>query len=208
MNTAQEKFNDMEKKVLKRLKRIWNDIDESVNILRKNNKTLVKSELCLTFIGADTFSRFYEIMCGEEENNNKKRFKLWLDAFVFTDRNKEYSKYKNLIKCDSAIAWKLRNSLLHFYGLPKSGEIGFGYWPENEQKKFKKYIKINNLRQSFRIINPYYLIKAILNGFLLQLLFFAEIIKNDPKKYIDGISKCYKITQRECSEFIDLNKSK
>jgi len=141
-----------------------------------------------------------------EKNDNEKRFRLWLDAFVFTEKNEEYRKYKNQIKCDSATVWGLRNSLLHFYGLPKSGRIGFGQWPEDEQKKLREYIKVNKLQQSFRIINPYYLIKAILRGLLLQLLFFTELIKNSPQKYIDGILRCYQITQYECSVFVDLNK--
>lgn len=207
MNVTQEKFNNMEREMLNHLKKIWDDISNSVEILRKNDKTLVKSEVCLAFIGADTFARFYEIMKGEK-NNNEKRFRLWLDAFLFTEKNEEYHKYKNQIKCDSATVWELRNSLLHFYGLPKSGEIGFGQWSEDEQKKLREYIKVNKLQQSFRIINPYYLIKAILRGFLLQLLFFTELIENNPRKYIEGTIRCYKIVEKECSVFINLDKNK
>jgi len=155
VNITQEEFNKIEKEILSHLKKIRDDIGNSVEILRKNDKTLVKSEVCLAFIGADTFARFYEIMKGEREDDSKKRFRVWLDAFVFTEKNEEYRKYKNKIKCGSATAWELRNSLLHFYGLPKRGGACFGQLLEDEQKKLRKYIKANKSQLS-RIINPYY----------------------------------------------------
>jgi len=206
MDIMQEKFNSIEQKVLNHLKKNWDDINNSIEILRKNDKTLVKSELCLAFIGADTFARFYEIMRGEENDDkeNEKRFRLWLDEFVFTEKNEEYCKNKNKIKCDSATAWKLRNALLHFYGLPKGEEI-FSTMPEDMEDNLREYIKKNKLHKSFRIINPYCLTRVILSGILQYLLFLKELSRNDNQEYIKGVLRCYSITQSECSVFTELN---
>ncbi|MFH1346863.1 MAG: hypothetical protein ABIH10_01285 [Spirochaetota bacterium] len=211
---TQSKFNEIEGFVLKYFSLLWKNIRESINTLRQNNYKLLKSEVCLAFIGADSLSRFREIITtGEEkENNNENRFREWFDDFVFNDRNDIYKKYKTEIDCDSSTAWKLRNSLLHFYGLPKSKLVGFSTYNQVFIKNFKKVVSSKYSGQQVRMINPYRLIEAILDGFLTQAKTLAQMIESGDDKqkeiYAEGIVKCYEIIQNEGSVFASSEKVK
>jgi len=185
---------------------------KSIKILRKKDKLLIASELCLVFIGVDTFSRFYKILYGQKEELDKeisKRFKKWLDDFVFTKENKIYRKHKNKIKCDSGMAWKLRCSLLHFYGLPKLNNeyISIGTLPITEEAGLKKLVR-KTRDKGIRQINPNYLMKAILHGLLLHFKHMKDMIKNNPDEYIKGVLDCCKIMEEEGIVYVDGGKIK
>ncbi len=204
---TQTRFNEIERFVLEYFQTLWSEIRESIYVLRKNNPELVKSEVCLAMIGADSLSRFREIITdgGEKENNNEPRFRKWFDGFVLNDKNEVFRKYKKQINCDAYIAWRLRNSLLHFYGFPllKSEFIAFGTLDEDRTEKLKKFVPQNHSGKKVRIINPYRLIEAVQIGFLTQLEILKEMIEgsNEPEKetYIKGIVKCYDIIMNEGS---------
>lgn len=210
---TQSKFNEIEKYVLEYFHSLWNDIRKSIYLLRKNNPSLVKSEICLAFIGADSLSRFGEIITtGKEEKTGEDRFREWFDNFVFNERNEVYKKHKQEINCDSFSTWKLRNSLLHFYGLPdlKSGYIGFASLDQTLAKKFKTMVSQNHPGKQIRVVNPYRLIETILSGFLRQLEVLSEMIKsnNDSEKeiYAKGVVRCYEIIQNEGSVYVPFQK--
>lgn len=201
---TQTRFNEIEKYVLEYFLTLWNNIRDSIYTLRKSDTKLVKSELSLMFIGADALSRFREIITtGKEEKINEDRFREWFDDFVFNDKNEAYRNNKKEINCNSSAAWKLRNSLLHFYGLPQSKfeYIGFGTLDEPLIKTFRTLVSKNHGGKQARLINPYRLIEAILGGFLTQGEVLAEMIRgnNDLEKetYIKGIIKCYEVIQDE-----------
>ena len=211
---TQMKFNEIEKFVLEYFQTLWNEIHKSIYELRNNSPELVKSEVCLAVIGADSLSRFREIITeGEEkENNNEPRFRKWFDDFVLNDKNEVFKKHKKQINCDSYLAWKLRNSLLHFYGFPllKSEFISFAILDEDRTKKFKQLVLQNHFGKQVRVINPHHLIEAIQIGFLTQLGILKEMIEgsNESEKetYIKGIVKFHEIIQNEGSVFVSLGK--
>src|SRR3989338_8270185 len=210
---TQSRFNEIEKYVLEYFLSLWNDIRNSIYSLRKNDSKLVKSELCLAFIGADTLSRCREIITtGKEEKSNEDRFREWFDDFVFNQRNEAYSQHKNEIGCDSSTAWKLRNSLLHFYGLPnlKSEYVGFATLGQTLLEKFKAFISQNYHGKQARVINPYRLVEAILGSFLTQGGVLSEMIKGnnnlEKETYVKGILKCYEIIQNEGTVHIPFEK--
>ncbi|TSC60718.1 MAG: hypothetical protein G01um1014107_255 [Parcubacteria group bacterium Gr01-1014_107] len=210
---TQSRFNEIERFVLEYFHSLWNDIRNSIYSLRKTNPEFLKSELSLAFIGADSLSRFREIITtGEEEKNNEDRFREWFDAFVFNKRNEAYKKYKQEISCDSSIAWKLRNALLHFYGLPdlKSECVGFATIDQTLIKKFKTSISQNHYGKQVRVVNPYRLIEAIFGGFLIQAEALSEIIRGDSdlekEKYAKGVVRCYEIIQNEGTVHVHLQK--
>lgn len=207
---TQSRFNGIEKFVLEYFYTLWDEIWKSIDILRKNNAKLLKSELCLAFVGADSLSRFREIITtGKEEKKNEDRLREWFDSFVFTDKNEVYKKHKGEISCNSAIAWKLRNSLLHFYGLPESRLIGFSTLDQSILKKFISFV-FKERGEHATVVNPYLLIEAMLNGFLIQGEVLVELIngQDDEKKevYIKGIVKCYEIIQKGGSVYVPLKK--
>ncbi|MFA5830755.1 MAG: hypothetical protein WC878_02890 [Candidatus Paceibacterota bacterium] len=210
---TQSRFNEIEKYVLEYFLALWDNIRDSIYALRKNDTKFIKGELSLMFIGADSLSRFREIIItGKEEKNNEDRFREWFDDFVFNERNEAYKNYKKEINCDSSTVWKLRNSLLHFYGLPKlkSEYVGFGTLDESFIKKFRVLVSQNHGGKQARLINPYRLIEAILGGFLAQGEALAKMISgnNDTEKetYVRGIIKCYEIIQDEGTVHVPFEK--
>jgi len=212
MNITQEQFNKAKEEVFKQLLNIFNDLCDSISILRKKDKKYIKSELCLAFIAADTFSRFFNIFSRGEKFDeikieNKKRFIFWLSKFVFIEDNEYYREYKNKINCNAEIVWRLRNALIHFYGRPKDkGELLILGNPTLEYKeKLRKIAKSKNFNYELKFINPQHLIKVIFRGLKLQLSEMEEEIANNPNKYIFGILKCNEIMGAECSEYISLN---
>ena len=51
---TQSRFNEIEKYVLEYFLTLWNNVRDSIYTLRKSDSKLVKSELSLMFIGADS----------------------------------------------------------------------------------------------------------------------------------------------------------
>jgi len=212
MTLTTQKFDKIEKAFLSHLNRIFTDLNESITILRKTKNSLIKSELCLAFIAADTFSRFYKIIQGasEEELDSKieERFKHWFKDFVFTEKNETYAEHKEEINCDTGIAWKLRNALIHFYGLPDPQKTGGSIALSGGDSKLmreceKKFKAISN--QSVRLIHPYFLIEAIKSGLLVQLLSMAEMIKQRPNDYVKSVLLAHKIIMREGTVYVSNN---
>jgi len=86
-------FNKIEKFVLAQVFQIFFDIFDSTQILN-NNSRLIKSQLCLVLIAADSFSRFYIVLTDKnyninnEKSNNETRFRSWLDKFVLNNTKK------------------------------------------------------------------------------------------------------------------------
>lgn len=209
MKITQKQFNKAEKETLNYLLNINNDIFDSINVLRDVNAKYIKSELCLAFIAADTFSRFFSIFNNEENKiDNAKRFRVWLKRFVFNEDNQEYKKYKKEINCDSRTAWRIRNSLIHFYGRPKdkNESLIIGNLDHNFRQEFRIVAKKSGFDKELRFINPLYLIKAIFRGLELQLSDMKNKILYEPNKYINGILRCYQIVKQECTDTINFKK--
>lgn len=213
ISLTQSRFNEIEKYVLEYFLGVWSNVNDSIYVLRNKDAKLIKSELSLAFIGADALSRFREIITtGKEEKNNEDRFREWFDDFVFNERNEVYKMHKREINCNSSSAWKLRNSLLHFYGLPhsKTEYIGFGTLDESLTKKFTTLVSRNHLGKHARLIHPHRLIEVILAGFLTQGEVLAEMIRSDKdlekETYARGIIKCFEIIQDEGTVHVQFKK--
>lgn len=205
LKLTQEQWDKTEKEFLAQLYSYFSEITDSIQNLRTNkDNPFIKSQLGLAFVGADTFARFHLIFEGQRKNldfDNKRRFKKWLNIFVFTNENNIYQLHKEKIKCDAGRAWRLRNSLLHFYSFPE---------PENGLREQFVYNFSDSLRQKMEIflkeeghkiilIDAYYLIDAILHGFLLQLQYFKKMIENSPNQYKDAVLFAHEIVMRDGS---------
>ncbi len=197
-----QEFDVVEKEFLAYLKDVHGRIHDSVNSLHTKEGKHINSQLCLMFIGADTFSRFDRVFQGMNEQdidrNNKERFSKWLKDFVLTEKNEAYSKFKSEINCDETLLWELRNSLLHFYGLPNFEKLkkhvgfvsGFGNVVEIERLFKEKGRRVH-------LIEPIRLINAINEGLLVQLMQMMEMIKTNPSEYIKGVLLAHKLIQLE-----------
>lgn len=201
---TQERFNEIEKFVLSYFQSLWNEIHKSIHLLRKSGPELVKSELCLCFVGADSLSRFREIVItGKEEKHNEERFREWVDDFVLNEKNDVYRQHKKEINCTSFIAWELRNSLLHFYGLPhlENEIIWFAAFDAGFIEKLRIFARTSHPGKQIRVINPYRLIEAASSGLLTQLESLQKLIRGQDdagkETYARGIVKCFEIIGQE-----------
>jgi hypothetical protein len=211
---TKKEFEKIEKEFLENLNIYFTEIIDAIKCLRVNKEDpFIRAQLCLAFIGADTFSRFDRIFEGtrkELNKENKERFVGWLDKYVFTENNKIYKKNKVKIKCDSAVVWRMRNSFLHFYSFPtedKEGKkIAFSFKvPDEFNRKVKKNIKERGEKVVF--IDVYYLVEAILEGFLVQLNKLVNMIENEPSKYLDAVLFAHPIVMKGNAKTIMLNKN-
>lgn len=200
----QQAFEETEKEVLAQLYQIFTDLNTSISILKKGDKSLVKSAICLTFVGADTFSRFQCLLLGDKdlENNNKKRFKSWVNEFVLTERNCVYKDHRDKINCNAFALYEFRNAIIHFYGLPRDPKIIIG--ATDKQNRTYKIIRaaLKRSKEDYKIVNPNYLIQAILEGLLVQLISMREMIVKNPTLYIDGIRRCHLVLQQEGTQYV------
>lgn len=211
-NISKEEFEEREKKTLEQFLIIVEHIMKSLKILRKD-EDLKKCELVLLMVCADVFSRLLDVFekCREDDkwyirifkrlffkkNNfsNKKRFQKWFDNFVFIDQNKIWKQYGSEINCNKKIIWLLRNSIIHFYGLPNKPSIVL-VGGELEKDKFTELKKISNP------INIDYLAGAIKEGIIVQLENIKMLLGENPKKYIGAVLEMYEIIKKETTELI------
>lgn len=206
LKLTQAEWDKMEKEFLAQLHYKFSEITGSIQNLRNNEANpFIKSQLCLAFIGADTFGRFHLIFEGQRKNldfDNKRRFKKWLNTFVFTSKNNIYQMHKEKIKCDAGRAWQLRNSLLHFYSFPEPEKNGrrveFLYnIPDSFRQKFENFLKKEG--QKIILVDARYLIDAILQGFLIQHQYFKKMIENFPNQYVNAVLFAHEIVMRNGS---------
>ena len=223
MNPKQEEFNKKERFVLDFFVDYHNELAESISALENNPLKFVKSQLCLAFIAADTFSIFYQLL-NESDNNskpknnffkkilkwhwhkkvnrnykNEKRFKNWFNKFVLTYENQIYrSNVKKFKDCNASILWRIRCSFLHFFSLPdvKYGNFIIGGTPLNNELSVKITEK-DRKKLNLRLIYHSELIDAIFLSLENQVEELAKMIRERPNDYIVGIEKCYKILQAE-----------
>lgn len=218
VNLTQEEWETIETEFLQGFYRYFDEFNDSIQLLRKNkDNPLIKSQLCLALIAIDTFSRFHLILQGERDmkkinESNEKRFKQWLNDFVFTAKNESYKKHKGKIKCDAGVVWRLRNSFLHFYSLPelKAGQaqIGFSFnVPYNDCRKMEEGLKREHGRNVV-IIDAYHLIDVIFQGLILQWEGLVKMIKEKPDEYYNSVIFAHRIVMQEGASTIKLNRSK
>lgn len=215
---AQTEWNKIEKEFVANFYRYFEELNDSIQFLRKNEKDpLIRSQACLAFIAVDTFSRFHLIFQGErsEEKMNKdneKRFKAWLKEFVFTSENKFYLKYGNKIGSSAGIIWKLRNSFIHFYSFPKIQEgqnyIGFSFnRPDYECQKVEKILK-EKTGKGIIFIDVYCLVEAIFEGLLVQWKGLVDMLEKYPEKYFDSVIFAHGIVMQSGASTIRIKDKK
>lgn len=203
---TQEDWDKLEKEFLAGFYKYFEELNGSIELLRKNkNNPFIRSQVCLVFIAIDSFSRFHEIFQGKRDmqelnGNNEKRFKNWLNEFVFTEENDYYQKHKGKIKCDAGVAWKLRNSFVHFYSFPdinsRQNFVGFSFnIPSDRCRKMSADLK-KKTGKSIVFIDIYHLIRAIFDGITLQLKYFAKMVDEDPEEYFSSVIFAHKIIKQ------------
>lgn len=213
-NTDPKTFDKIEKEVLWHMMKPYIEVNGAIRLLEKNNNLkFLEATLVLSFVLADTIAKYYQLMesIAEEVQNplkrllrlffprkklpfsNEKRFRRWINNFVLNDCNEIYSQNKKSINCDSGIVWALRNSLIHFYGLPnleyERGEsivLTNGVWTEDE--KYKNWLSEFKKRgKNVRMVDVHGLKEAILASFESWSNYLKTKIEKEPEKYLQAI---------------------
>ena len=214
---TQEEWNKIERKFIDSFYRYFEELNDSLKFLRKNKENpFIRSQVCLAFVAVDTFSRFLKIFQGEKDesvlnSDNEKRFKEWLNKFVFTLENKVYKKYKDRIKCDASVVWRLRNSFLHFYSFPKPGKgsrVGFVFNISPAEYREQEKLLRERIDKDFVFVDIYLLREATFQGFLLQLKSLEDMIDGDPEKYFDVVLFAYEIVIQQGASTVKVEKPK
>lgn len=216
---TKEEFEKRERKVLGHMVRVYSDVMNVEKFLRKENyKKFMEDIMILVLVLADSMSRFFEIIeSGTDVNSegtklktkgkNKERFTKWIDTFVLNEVNNIYRERKKDINCDSEIVWKIRNSLIHFYGLPdlsKENEqimLLNGSWHEERGEKMIKFFK--NKGVNLRAIDIDGLRAAILESSRPWQGYLRQMLEQEPQKYLTAVLKLLEVTEKECSAKID-----
>ena len=194
-------FNEKETAVVKYIIRSFLDLIEGSVEMFKGNRE--KIGIMLSLICIDVISKWSEIYELEENKANKKRFYKWVDDFIYTHENPIYSENEKEFKSTitKEVVWKLRNSLVHFYGLPvKINNRRLGIF----NKKFEnsdpllKILKENHVN----ILNFTIFFNAIKEGIKLFGEKIAKNSLNKSPKHIKGILKMYEIYQDEGGEIL------
>ncbi len=226
---TQEEFNKRERFVSNFLIGYHGELLDSVETLKKGNPSSVKSQLCLAFIAADTFSRFYQIITEPKEAEssnklwekiksffckrtvnyqNKKRFTDWFNKFVLADSNKIYKENKEKFKdCTVSYVWRLRCSLLHFFSFPELKYGNYVLGSELINSRLKKFV--NQLKpEDKKKLNPKYiyypeLMSAIFQSIESQADELVKMFRETPTDYVLSINKCFTILRSEGAETRD-----
>lgn len=227
-NITRETYEQKEKKALEHIVKIYVDINETIMVLEKQDRgKFMLGSLALTFVLADTMSRFYELMeFGEHKLgliyrvlglnnknrfkriNNQRRFKKWIKAFVLTDENKIYRARKNDINCNAELIWRLRNSVIHFFGLPdfisKNSRIMLlnGSW-QNDKRMQKMIEHFKKEGVNIKIIDINGLRDAIVDSNKVFMKYLINVLRGNQDKYLQGILLIHRITEREGTAIID-----
>jgi len=211
---TKEKFEEKERKVLEHMVRVYTDVIDVEKLLREENyQKFMEDIMILVFVLADSMSRFFEIMENAGDKDKKKlksreRFTKWIDTFVLKEENNAYKGRKRDINCNSDIVWKLRCSLVHFYGLPDLSDrneqtmLLNGPWNNKKGREMVQFFKKKGI--NLKIIDIDGLELAILKSLALWQKYLLKTLKEEPEKYIAGILELLEVTEKECSVKIDM----
>lgn len=126
-----------------------------------------------------------------------ERFIEFVSTFCFDEINKEYKQRKYLKNMTAEELCKLRNSIIHFYGLGKNNKLCI--IPNIARKSPQEKIDqtINNflkIRKDFIFIQPFELKSIVIQGAISMLEKFKEDLKSikdevDEANYISNIKR-------------------
>lgn len=163
--------------------------------------------LCFSFI--DVIRKYWDIYSDipSHETHQKPSFIRWLDTFCFTADNADFMKNKMLQKINSDALYKLRCSLVHFYGFSPDVEgITFSIAPNEASDKWvnETAIKLSKEGSDCCLLRSSDIHDLVFKGADLMLKKIMEKIDIDPQFHLDGIKRVYDKVQKEGAVGIEL----
>ena len=167
-----------------------------------------KFKIMLLMVYMDIFSQIWGLFIENELNNKsqKERFTRWSDEFVFNEANDYYvSRQDEFRFLSGELLYEIRNSLLHFGGLPNCG-IPIFISTNTKYELCKKYSSQIG-EQEILVLSPRVLFVVVANAIALTLNKMSDEKEANPDKYEQAMSKLGEKLQKESALPINLMSS-
>ncbi|MEA3464001.1 MAG: hypothetical protein U9R14_02930 [Patescibacteria group bacterium] len=174
-----------------------------------NDLISARVQMIIAFSLIDVLANYwYEYRdCSGQTN---ERAKSWYSTYCATDKNEYYKELWQELSCNNL--YKLRNSLIHFFGLGERCEDTYiclcqNNLPEDKRQKWQKDFLAKG-RKTF-IIRPRDFSNMVREGAILMLKEWTGIVRNaqtDEKtkqEHIEGINRIWKKINKEGAVRVD-----
>ena len=157
-----------------------------------------KYKIMLLMVYVDIFSQVWDTSLGQPHKTQKDRFTTWLDKFVFNGANATYRDNQDeLDPLDSVSVYKIRNSLLHFGGLPRLNLPVF--IADYNKSTFREKHKSEIAARDVLVLCPGVLFPAIAYAVAATFTKFADQQATNPTGYEDLMIQLYDKLQDNCA---------
>lgn len=170
---------------------LTNSIAEASKVFSSGQKNLHRAQLLMAFTLADILSQYWMLYL-EKTQRQSDYFQEWLSEFCLSEVNQVYNQEYYLRKLDSEKLYKLRNSITHFFGLPREFKVVV-FPEEHDPRKIKRFVDIfkKDLNMEIYPVQSQKIYTMIINGGNLMIERMREQIARDPDVYFNGISRIY-----------------
>lgn len=128
-----------------------------------------KIMLLMTYI--DIFSKIWGVHIENTSKNQKDKFQLWSDKFVFNDLNSKFVNQKNeILPLNSEFLYEIRNSLIHFSALPNIDNIYMFISSDSKSEFCNRYPdKTKGKEDQILLLTPKILFILIIKAIILTI---------------------------------------
>ena len=157
-----------------------------------------KFKIMLLMVYIDIFSQIWGLFIeyGLSTKIQKERFSRWSDKFIFSETNDYYtSRQDEFHLLNGELLYKIRNSILHFGGLPNY-DIPIFISTDTKLEFCQKYSSQIGEREIL-VLCPKVLFVAVAKAIALTIREMSKKMESNPDEYKKIMSKLYKKIQRE-----------
>ncbi|PIT88787.1 MAG: hypothetical protein COU29_00185 [Candidatus Magasanikbacteria bacterium CG10_big_fil_rev_8_21_14_0_10_36_32] len=199
-NIIQE-HNQREKDVIDFLTTASEEINYSISKQPNGDPLLPhRARLSLIFTLIDILGLYWDKYCGLN-NTQSIYFKNWVSFFCLTQENAVYDKNKFIKQFNCEDFYKLRCSILHFYGIPRTSEgIQYILLPDFniiQKMNFKStpeaFVDVlsSSIKAEHRIVQIELFKQLVWTGSISMINKMKQYLKAQPQQHIDGIKRIH-----------------
>ncbi len=201
-----ENHNIREEKIIKFMETAMDEITYSFS---EKGETYIRAQLALAFTAIDFLSTYWDKYNNEADEKPSVSFERWLDLFCLTDENEYYRDSKYYKKASAKDFTRLRNSIVHFYSLPR--EQDFTLMPNNyttkEAEDFVQKLE-EKTGKSMHCVQSMSFYKLVRKGGVLMLEEMIENVKTKPQEHFEGIKRVFEEVQSRGAALIEVKNEK
>ena len=157
-----------------------------------------KFKIMLLMVYIDIFSQIWGLFIENElsTKSQNERFSKWSDKFIFNSENNSYaSRQDEFHLLNGELLYKIRNSILHFGGLPNS-DFPIFISTDTKHEFCQKYSRQIG-EQEILVLCPKVLFVAVAFACALTVEKISEETESNPDKYQEIVLKLDERLQKE-----------